>query len=112
MHEKAKSLWIEALESGEYLQVGGTLKREGRHCCLGVLCEVVAKNKLPGFRFVTILENHISVTEHGGQTVGGVLTSALRESLRMQQKLEDQLIQLNDGGIPFSEIAEVIKREA
>lgn len=32
--------WIEALRSGKYKQGRSRLKHAGRHCCLGVLCEV------------------------------------------------------------------------
>lgn len=32
--------WLEALESGNYQQGNGYLKRNGRYCCLGVLCEI------------------------------------------------------------------------
>lgn len=34
--------WVEALESGKYRQGRGYLNREGRFCCLGVLCELAA----------------------------------------------------------------------
>ncbi len=34
------SLWLAALESGEYKQGAGQLKDKNGYCCLGVLCEV------------------------------------------------------------------------
>lgn len=45
MDKKVKALWIAALESGEYEQARGSLKKvnskgEASFCCLGVLCEV------------------------------------------------------------------------
>jgi hypothetical protein len=36
--------WIEALRSGEYEQGRGFLKLDGRYCCLGVLCDLAAKD--------------------------------------------------------------------
>lgn len=33
--------WIAALESGEYTQTHGRLKRGNSYCCLGVLCDLV-----------------------------------------------------------------------
>jgi hypothetical protein len=33
--------WIAALRSGEYKQGKGQLIKDGRYCCLGVLCDVV-----------------------------------------------------------------------
>lgn len=43
--------WVEALESDEYEQVTGRLKRNTNsgvvgHCCLGVLCELAVKEKV------------------------------------------------------------------
>lgn len=35
--------WVAALRSGEYKQGVGSLKSEGCHCCLGVVCEVYEK---------------------------------------------------------------------
>lgn len=36
--------WVEALRSGEYEQGKRRLCRDGKHCCLGVACEVAIKN--------------------------------------------------------------------
>lgn len=37
-------LWIDALRSGEYEQGSGALQtRDGKFCCLGVLCDVYRK---------------------------------------------------------------------
>lgn len=35
--------WAKALESGEYERGSGYLARNGKYCCLGVLCELAAK---------------------------------------------------------------------
>lgn len=40
MDPELKAKWVEALRSGEYHQTRGMLQRDGRHCCLGVLCVV------------------------------------------------------------------------
>ncbi len=32
--------WAQALESGEYKQGRGELRADGKHCCLGVLCDL------------------------------------------------------------------------
>jgi hypothetical protein len=32
--------WTAALRSGEYEQTSKFLKKDGKHCCLGVACEV------------------------------------------------------------------------
>lgn len=47
MNSEIKQLWIDALRSGEYKQGVGVLHgRSNSFCCLGVLCDVVAKNGL------------------------------------------------------------------
>jgi hypothetical protein len=44
MNPEVKAKWIAALRSGKYRQVKETLKkRNGGMCCLGVLCDVYAK---------------------------------------------------------------------
>jgi hypothetical protein len=40
MNKELKAKWIAALRSGKYKQGRSRLKHSGRHCCLGVLCEV------------------------------------------------------------------------
>lgn len=40
--------WIEALESGEYLQATGALRVGDSMCCLGVLCEISKATKWRG----------------------------------------------------------------
>ena len=36
-------LWMDALRSGKYEQGKGALRRDGKFCCLGVLCDVYRK---------------------------------------------------------------------
>ena len=53
MNAQIKKEWLEALRSGEFLQGTGRLRYSERklngqnvkrHCCLGVLCEIVKKH--------------------------------------------------------------------
>lgn len=43
MNGEVKAKWIAALRSGEYEQGRNFLREEGSYCCLGVLCELHAK---------------------------------------------------------------------
>lgn len=43
MNERVKKLWLEALRSGKYEQAVGRLRIDDRFCCLGVLCDLHAK---------------------------------------------------------------------
>lgn len=59
MRAEIKTLWVNALRSGEYEQARGALHRKGEgYCCLGVLCDlaykagVVGRSKGFGTRYV------------------------------------------------------------
>jgi hypothetical protein len=43
MNPEIKAKWVAALRSGEYKQGRGQLRSEDRFCCLGVLCDLHAK---------------------------------------------------------------------
>jgi len=43
MKLEVKKLWIEALRSGKYEQGRGALNKDGKFCCLGVLCDLAVK---------------------------------------------------------------------
>lgn len=43
MNPDVKVKWIAALRSGDYKQTHGALRDENGYCCLGVLCDVAAK---------------------------------------------------------------------
>lgn len=47
MNKEVKKKWIAALRSGEYDQATGFLRtQEDQYCCLGVLCDLYAKEGL------------------------------------------------------------------
>ena len=43
MKADIKAKWVAALRSGQYAQTEGVLRRENEYCCLGVLCDLYAK---------------------------------------------------------------------
>lgn len=43
MNQEIKQKWVVALRSGEYEQGKGSLKTDNKFCCLGVLCDLHAK---------------------------------------------------------------------
>ncbi len=102
--------WVAALRSGEYTQGYGGLKqyRDGvaRHCCLGVLCEVLG-----------ILEEPSSVPEHVKFDDN---TAYISEKVKRLVGLSthdgelsinpyNSLVYMNDHGATFEEIATVIE---
>lgn len=45
MNQEVKDKWIFALRSGKYEQGRNALFCEGKYCCMGVLCDLFAKEK-------------------------------------------------------------------
>lgn len=72
MDTRIKGLWITALTSGDYEQGRQKLNRNGRFCCLGVLCEIAKEEG--------IVETDDSLPERG------VLYKALGEEGEYDQE--------------------------
>lgn len=88
--------WVEALRSGKYKQGARYLKKNGRYCCLGVLCEIT------GFQ---------SLSDKGLSDLGNPISSGLGDI----DSLHTSLAQLNDRdytwgtNLNFDEIADIIQ---
>lgn len=114
MNPEIKREWVEALRSGKYKQGSGRLRDDtDRYCCLGVLCDIV-KDRIGGahwsasvgcydfsapgsFDSASIIPlSVVKLTgvenEWGGHVIGRNLTS------------------INDEGVGFSQIADLIER--
>lgn len=112
MNERVKKLWIEALRSGEYQQAIGRLRIDDRFCCLGVLCDLHAKETggmwLPD---PALPEDQYFVYA----SADSVLPGAVREwaglnSQSPQVAGSSSLAYYNDTGRDFSFIAEQIEK--
>lgn len=105
MDTKLKKEWVDALRSGKYKQTRGKLKsRAGGFCCLGVLCEVM------GIKPVWRSEDKSPV--HGEYLYDSeecILTHNLRLRAGISPHEEGALIDLNDNGKKFPEIANWIE---
>lgn len=93
MNTKIKQEWITALRSGKYKQTRGSLKDSEGYCCLGVLCE-------------------LSPFEDWAD--GGYLSHDVRNWAELDndnpQAGDNVLSQINDFGISFNEIADLIEK--
>lgn len=91
MNPELKAKWVEALRSGEYKQGAGRFEKNGKFCCLGVLCKVagVGVSELRGNGYWC--DNYKFV----GETI--------------EEIAERDLINMNDSGKPFTEIADYIE---
>ena len=104
MNEDMKKRWVEALRSGEYEQTRERLRGDDRHCCLGVLCDLVDPNRWEG--------------EHWGETEVGDLPDEVMEAVGLSSP--DPIVKTDSGEfcltmcndekeMSFEEIADAIE---
>ena len=109
MKKNIANKWIKALRSGKYKQGTGSLKtKEGKYCCLGVLCEITKKEH--GFK------NYLTMT-NGEGSINSTLPikivpftgmKSTSGELKFKGRYE-RLSALNDDGVSFEEIADIIQ---
>lgn len=119
MNPEIKDKWVKALKSGEYKQGLGVLKFEDRFCCLGVLCDLYIKeHKEAKFnKRGVFINNKVALTNT--HLPSSVMKWAdiedenvtLNNEYRIKDVKSDTLIQINDRGASFEEIANIIKIE-
>ncbi len=125
MKKEIADKWIAALRSGDYVQTLGGLKTEDGFCCLGVLCDIHAKEtenewatkKMDAHFTETFSYKHnstdlpVEVQEWAGiKTSGGELPKSYIDNEDEEDSVS--LIDLNDNRhLNFSQIAEVIEKE-
>lgn len=108
--------WAAALDSGEYGQTTGTLRKNGKFCCLGVLCNMhaqahpeIAKTQRRAKEYLgcEALPPH-EVTEWSGMASDD---GRLSSSVEINGKFYNDLADLNDNAkLTFPEIAKVIRK--
>lgn len=100
--------WVAALRSGKYKQGLRALKTGDEYCCLGVLCEILLKDKL--------------ITEFPSPDNKGWLDASARDAAKLgtsSGSFRDvttvpnggDLAWMNDHGFNFGQIADVIESE-
>jgi hypothetical protein len=115
MKAEIKEKWVAALRSGDYRQTQGALARRGSlggplsHCCLGVLCEIAAENGV------------VSRHDDGRRIQFGVGGGTAYLPLPVVEWADlsdtnpkvggEYLAVLNDEGVPFSVIANLIEND-
>lgn len=115
MNPSIKALWVAALRSGEYQQGMGQLKTKGGFCCLGVLCDLAAKE---GVGYWNPYEPIFETDEGGAATF---LPDAVQAWAGLPagnpgvMRDGDELITLSalndERGFDFTEIANVIEKQ-
>lgn len=119
MHANIATKLAVALESGKYEQGTGYLCKDGKYCCLGVLCELAVAEG------ITTREGDVPV---GGGTSTAVEYGRTGETAFMPREVMEwagvkqpngvlglngiSLVDLNDYGMPFSGIAKILRNNA
>lgn len=111
MNENAKK-WVAELRSGNYKQATGGLRKGDCFCCLGVACDLYAKE---------FSESWISGgTYQEFKGMEGILPEEVSAWLGLGNREGDfydgegsheSLADLNDSGCTFSQIADIIESE-
>ena len=114
MESKIKNKWLKALRSGKYKQGIDALKIDNRFCCLGVLCDIYAKEKK-----VAWVESRDSKGQFLGES--NVLPMTVvdwagveKHDPRVKNVMgytTRTLSGLNDTGVSFKKIADIIEEQ-
>jgi len=104
MDAEFKSKWVAELRSGKYKQTKHYLRTQNGYCCLGVACDTHDPSEwqdpIPGFNGFP----------YGGDCFS--IPSYTRKLYNISEKLCNQLIEMNDKGKTFEEIAAYIEGQA
>lgn len=118
MNENAKK-WVAALRSGEYRQTQGVLKDSNGFCCLGVACDLYAKEHPQACWLYTdkgvCIFNALPSQPTTSTRSGTVLPAPVQQWLGITSAdgelagIDESLLLYNDRGTPFEQIAHIIE---
>lgn len=114
MNPEKKALWVAALRSGRFPQVRGSLHTLGGYCCLGVACEIYN----PRIWGNEPVDGEYGIMEDGFNT--NYLPRNVMDAFGLHTKDPDleidtlayhstRLSSLNDNGLTFPQIADLIE---
>lgn len=114
MDEAIKVRWIDALLSGDYRQGEGWLRSREKFCFLGVLCDLAAKegvgqwDQWDGNACLCLF---VTDDDYWWATClpTSVISWAGLSHQRQEKEILGWLVDMNDRGTPFEEIADIIK---
>lgn len=110
MDQNFKRRWVEALRSGKYVQGKNYLLRNGRHCCLGVACELLVEEKKLVKEEDVVSETFCFRPAAGGSWRHSTIPRSSLSSIGLDDATESKLMDMNDSqGKSFSEIADYIE---
>ena len=111
MNKEVADKWIAALRSGEYQQTEGKLCGAGGFCCLGVLCDLYEKEQCDTDDGWRDGRTHppVKVVKWSGMQSDSPPVRLKRGEGR--SALLMPIVDVNDLGTPFSEIADMIEAQ-
>lgn len=119
MNPEVKQLWLDALRNGGFQQTRGALHDDKGYCCLGVLCEVAIKAgieievkppKHADERFY--YDGYTTVPPDVVQAWANISeTGHLDKAVEFAGPPSIALTALNDRGMTFDQIADVIEKQ-
>jgi hypothetical protein len=104
METSLKQKWVEALRSKKYKQGKSALRStDNEFCCLGVLCDVIDPNvwRNPENTKWTSNYEYLMCTR--------LLPYSIAQCQNLPQTQLEKLMNMNDDGKPFTEIADYIE---
>lgn len=113
MNPEVKEKWVAALRSDEYDQGKNLLRFEGKFCCLGVLCDLHAKET--GTEWDIVEDVRETYLEMNGYLPPEVVrwaeldTNNPRVKVVREELVEKDLAYLNDVGYSFYQISDLIE---
>ena len=129
MNPEVKQKWIDALRSGKYEQGSEKLRSVEGYCCLGVLCDLYAKEKENQWEFCgneeTNLQRHdywyfdgegeflpFTVSDWAGLNTNNPKMRIVVEDDYIGEYFDtDEIANLNDSGYTFSKLADLIEEQ-
>lgn len=107
LDKHVKERWVNALKSGQYQQETGTLRRKVddkySYCCLGVLVDT-----LPDTVWYPVYGGNTFGYHFGAESTQAILGPLLRATVGLEQSDMCVLMDKNDNGVSFNEIADYI----
>lgn len=110
MNPKVKAKWVAALRSGEYKQGTGQLRYRNEFCCLGVLCNLHAKEHpriaAKQVDSTSYMKSSFLPPSRVAEWAGLDVDAAVKIG-----RQEAALYHHNDAGRTFAEIADAIEEQ-
>jgi hypothetical protein len=108
MDQKLKSEWVEALRGDKYRQASHRLRtKDDRYCCLGVLADLMGCK----WSEHETKDCYTAIFPDGNESINTVPVYTC-DNFGLDWWLVKDLIQMNDSGKFFDEIADVIEEKA